>query len=394
VNGCSSRDKVVSDTNDQFEDAGVNEISAPPDVSRRLFMQWRTPRLGRSNPERMTNPVWNWLVKTMIGPYQATQLMNGPSALEAGPGWCFNRNGQSTTKIPDGRVVFIGGEHEDSYDPDFYIYNDVVLQHPDGKIEIFGYPREVFPPTDFHSATLVGNQIVIIGSLGYPEDRRPGKTQVLVLNLENLSISVKPTTGSMPGWIHKHTASLSSDCQSIQIQQGLIDRDPKDSPLVENLDEWRLHLGDWRWERLTERSWPRWEVRRKDGRWNDLFNFQIAAWDKQTPGLKEERNRILREFELPTLEEKLGEPPNLELFASLYQPPVAFDLLPKSEGENEHNIRRIKVAGVVVRYVESMIGIQMTVEGDLPQATLDMLVRDLHDKFSRLENTPCELIQL
>ena len=25
--------------------------------------------------------------------------------------------------------------------------------------------------------------------------------------------------------------------------------------LVENLDDWRLHLADWRWERLTERKW-------------------------------------------------------------------------------------------------------------------------------------------
>ena len=98
--------------------------------------------------------------------------------MDAGPGRCFDRFGQSSNQLPDGRVVCIAGEHEDSYDPDFYIYNDVVIQQPDGRIDIFGYPREVFPPTDFHTATLVGNRIVLIGSLGYPDERRPGETPV------------------------------------------------------------------------------------------------------------------------------------------------------------------------------------------------------------------------
>lgn len=40
------------------------------------------------------------------------------------PVWCFNRFGATRTKLPDGRTVCIGGEHEDFYDPDFYIYND------------------------------------------------------------------------------------------------------------------------------------------------------------------------------------------------------------------------------------------------------------------------------
>ena len=38
--------------------------------------------------------------------------------------------GRSTVWLPDGRVVLIAGEHEDSYDPDFCIYNDVVVIQP------------------------------------------------------------------------------------------------------------------------------------------------------------------------------------------------------------------------------------------------------------------------
>ena len=141
-------------------------------VNRELFVKWRTPSFGSANPERMNNPV-GMLVRSKLSAYQATQRLRGPSALKAGPGWCFDRFGQSSTKLPDGRVVLIAGEHEDAYDPDFYIYNDVVVQHPDGSLDIYGYPRDEFPPTDFHSATLVSNQLVLIGNLGYPEDRRP-----------------------------------------------------------------------------------------------------------------------------------------------------------------------------------------------------------------------------
>ena len=143
------------------------ETPIDPAVTADLFREWRTPRFGRANPERMNNPVWEWLIRSRLDAYSATQKLSGSSALEDGPGWCFNRFGQSSTKLPDGRTVLIAGEHEDHYDPDFNIYNDVVVRHPDGKVDIFGYPVEVFPPTDFHTATLVGSRIIIVGCLGY-----------------------------------------------------------------------------------------------------------------------------------------------------------------------------------------------------------------------------------
>lgn len=61
----------------------------------------------------------------------------------------FRRFGRSSTLLADGRLVLIGGEHEDSYDSDFCIYNDVVVRHPDGRLEVFGYPKEVFPRQTF-----------------------------------------------------------------------------------------------------------------------------------------------------------------------------------------------------------------------------------------------------
>ena len=67
----------------------------------------------------------------------------------AAPGWCADRFGQSLTLLPDGRAVQVGGEHEDHYDPDFCIYNDVFVHGPDGDLAIYGYPADVFPPSDF-----------------------------------------------------------------------------------------------------------------------------------------------------------------------------------------------------------------------------------------------------
>ena len=49
---------------------------------------------------------------------------------------------------------------------------------------------------------------------------------------------------------------------------------------------------------------------------------------------------------------------------------------------------------MVVRYVEDMRSIQMTVEGELPQQVLDVLTRDLLRKLASLENAPCELVRL
>ena len=82
----------------------------------------------------------------------------------------------------------------------------------------------------------------------------------------------------------------------------------------------------------------------------------------------------------------------IELFDRLYRPVVAH--VPVAKSEDEHNVVRIKIEGVVVRFVVEMDCIQMTVEGELPQKTLDALTRDLIDKLSELENAPCELIRL
>lgn len=127
------------------------------------------------------------------------------------PAWYYPRFVMSLTKLPDGRFIEIGGEFEDSYDDDFYIYNDVFVHNLDGTTDIYCYPSEVFPPTDGHSATLVDGFIYIIGCIGYVEERVAGYTPIYRLNTETLAMERIETRGDNPGWIFKHKAVLIGD---------------------------------------------------------------------------------------------------------------------------------------------------------------------------------------
>ena len=78
---------------------------------------------------------------------------------------------------------------------------------PDKSIEIFGFPEHIFPPTDFHTATLMdGRFIWIIGRLGYPKTRRYGTTPVYRLDAATWRIEEISITGPNPGWIYRHRA--------------------------------------------------------------------------------------------------------------------------------------------------------------------------------------------
>jgi ankyrin repeat protein len=182
----------------------------PFEVTAADYQAFHAPRFGQSNPDEMGNPFWNEMVRIRCSAYTGSEEFgDGPREWPDGQKvWCFSRHGHSLTRLPSGQLVEIGGEHEDFYDPDFCIYNDVVVHDGQGRFRILGYPREVFPPTDFHSATFVDGDIYIIGSLGYPGDRRSGETPVFRLNCETWNIQAVPSGGQTPGWIHGHRARV------------------------------------------------------------------------------------------------------------------------------------------------------------------------------------------
>jgi hypothetical protein len=152
----------------------------------------------------MVEPFWEGMIRAGITAYRGAHLYG--DARHDSPVWCAQRFGQSITPLPDGRIVQIAGEHEDYYDSDFCIYNDVFAHEPDGTIHIFGYPEAVFPPTDFHTATLMGEYIYIVGSLGYQGTRQYGKTPVYRLYTKTLAMERLEVRGEAPGWVFGHRA--------------------------------------------------------------------------------------------------------------------------------------------------------------------------------------------
>ena len=187
-------------------------------------------RYGATNPERIESALWQKAIQENWSGYDLRKYLKTKSSTRCedyshssyresapGPFWSCERFGRTSTKLPDSRVLHIAGEHEDGYDPDFCIYNDVVVEHPDGRREFYLYPKDVFPPTDFHSATLVGDEIILIGSLGYRDLRRAGEAQVLKLDTRTMRIEPIATTGEGPGWISRHTAELLGETTMIVV---------------------------------------------------------------------------------------------------------------------------------------------------------------------------------
>lgn len=228
------------------------EESTAPDLTR--------TRYGTAHPERVENALWERAMQEGWSGYQLGQQLGAEvdsgrfchdfshSAYRdttPGPFWSWQRFGRTSTPLPDGRVIHIAGEHEDSYDADFCIYNDVVVEHPDGRREFYLYPREVFPPTDFHSATLVGDAIILIGSLGYRDLRRVGETQVLRLDTRTLRIEAVATGGEGPGWISRHTAEPRGEAAILVVGGNLQTADD----YVANTGIFELDLATMTWRR-------------------------------------------------------------------------------------------------------------------------------------------------
>jgi ankyrin repeat protein len=220
------------------------------DVTADEFQAGRSRRFGLSNPELFHAPFLEGMIRAGINAYQAAQLFEKEVEGSKTPVWCAQRFGQSITFLPDGRCIQIAGEHEDGYDPDFCIYNDVFEHLPDGSIRIYGYPEDIFPPTDFHTATLVGDAIYLIGSLGYHGQRRYDETPVYRLDTRTFVIQPVSAKGENPGWIYRHRARLRS-AHEIQISSGTILVCGKDEEVhVDNEETYVLDLraGVWRIE--------------------------------------------------------------------------------------------------------------------------------------------------
>jgi ankyrin repeat protein len=193
------------------------------ETSASEFRQNSSRTFGTQAPEIMNNSFWEGMIRSGISAYEAGVVFGIENKFEGTykPIWCAQRFGQSISFLSDGRIVQIAGEHEDGYDPDFCIYNDVFVHSPEGDVIIYSYPESIIPPTDYHTATLVGDSIYIVGSLGYPGTRQYKDTPVYRLDTKTFQIEKVETGGNKPGWIYKHRA-ISLTPNEIQVSGGEI----------------------------------------------------------------------------------------------------------------------------------------------------------------------------
>jgi len=357
------------------------KVDGSPDVTRQEYLEGKDRQFGVTNPEKANVKFWIEMIKSGASAWQARRINSDKeNSSESKPVWCYKRFGRSTTLLDGGSIVEIGGEHEDHYDPDFCIYNDVIVFDSSGNIEIYLYPESMFPPTDFHTATLVDGYIYIIGCLGYVHSRCPEHTPVYRLALSTMKIEKVDTKGESPGWIHKHNATLSPDRKSIVVTKGKIDLGAAHS-LQESIDDWMLNLNDFSWEKLTQRNWRRWEIRREDKKYNHLWAIRHALWSLEA-NWRDDHKRHMKQ-----LEKSLGYRPDVTLVKDMY----SFDLTHDSPREAGRNEFCIYIDGVKVRFIEEMHSLQVVVEGNILDKKLNVIKQQLFDKFSALENAPCIL---
>ncbi|KAK4214567.1 hypothetical protein QBC37DRAFT_372816 [Rhypophila decipiens] len=205
------------------------------------------------NPTQISNPFITHMIVKGGDAYHARKMMGFdklPFTKSCIRFWTFNRWGQTKTTVPGNgissdRVIFIGGGYEDWYDPDFMIYNDVVVFHihtdaasekeypsniiaipqrpgheQPNEISFYGYPADEFLPTDCHTATYYKEPaakqeedetttgsapmspakewIYIIGGMGYPDSGHRKETVTQRLNLHSYRIERVHPTGDVP----------------------------------------------------------------------------------------------------------------------------------------------------------------------------------------------------
>ena len=348
------------------------------EMTRDVFDQQRLPRFGTANPERMRLEFWEWMIrgdpapppdegsplnkiglliregvlKSRHGPARARDLFQIPRRREDGPIWAFDRMGATRTSLSDGRIVCVGGEHEDYYDPDFCIYNDVVVLGPGDRVEIYGYPRGDFPPTDFHTATPVGDRIILIGRLGAAADRRPGHTPVHALDLSDYRISTIETSGEGPGWLSRHEAEYDTR-GTINVRGGEVAVGTgRGSRLRRNGEDYALDLGTGVWRRLTSRNWSQ-------------FSIEQAS-----------RGAFWREQAIDA--------------ASLYPRGIDHIVVPH---ERRREVRFL-VAGIPINVKSGIWTIDVVVEGNLPTDFVEDIAEEIRANAEAACQRPCKCERL
>ncbi len=173
------------------------------ECEREEYEQGKLVREGTTNPEKMEVPFWDAMVRSGANPFRVSKDFGDEHSPQLTRTWSFVRMGYSITPLPDGRVISIGGWEA-------CLHNDVIVLYDKGRFEIYGYPHSAFLPIADHTATLVGDDIIVIGGYGENQDSEFDSTPVYCLNTKTLAIERLEISGQNPGLIFSHKAILFS----------------------------------------------------------------------------------------------------------------------------------------------------------------------------------------
>ena len=191
--------------------------------SRDEYLESGARVFGKTNGEVIKNPFYTDMVHSAAS--ATTARFHFESWLEdclpeGTPIWSNDRVGISLTRLANGNWVQIGGQYDDAPEYDYCVYNDVIEYDGRGEFTIYGYPKDVFPPTDHHSATLINDHLYVIGGLGDFIDDDLQQTNVYRWNIQSKQFEQVVTQGQSPQQLFKHTASYDPHRQAIIISGG------------------------------------------------------------------------------------------------------------------------------------------------------------------------------
>lgn len=371
----------------------MKNLSLPANISPQQLSIVLKPVQATDNPTRCQHPVYDWLIRSKLYGSSIRQLVR--QHLHINPEqavWCFNRMGQSRTIMADGTQIYIGGEHEDFYDPDFRIYNDAVIVYPDQSTELFQYTEQDFPPTDFHSASLHADEkhIILVGCNGHPEQRDLSTTQVATFNVITAQVQLIKTSGQAPAWLHQHEAKwIDTDILEVSSGNVLLAVPEFSYPLfIRNLYRWQLDTISWYWSRPQQAHYHHWYVYRQDQHGLCLFDMRCLIWDRR-------HHRDATPAAEQRLIDRLGFIPSTDVYQALYQPDYPHQPGPLNPAQAaKHDEHYIQVNGCQVLYIEEFEHIQVIADRAINHATMQLLLQDLSNKLQALHGVPISRIDL
>ncbi len=265
----------------------MKNLSLPANIAPQQLSIVLSPIQATHNPSLCQHPVYHWLIQSRLYGSSIRKLINQHlNSDPEQPVWCFNRMGQSCTTLADGTQIYIGGEHEDFYDPDFRIYNDAVIIYPDQSTELFQYPEQDFPPTDFHTASLDAKEqyIILVGCMGHPEHRDLGSTQIARFDVWSMQVKLVTASGTAPACLSQHEARwVGNDVLEVSAGHVLLVVPGFDYPLlIRNLYRWQLNTQNWHWSKPEQPQYHHWYLYRQDQKNLCLFYLSRLIWNRQS----------------------------------------------------------------------------------------------------------------